>query len=276
MNRMMLVAVLAVASSVFAQTKSTTTAKAGSATAAKSGAAKSAAGTHAAVRKAPAACGALAAPKTPAGLPEVKAAVQTVYSVALRYQDVAVGTGEEAAFGKLVRLHYTGWLAEDGHKFDSSFDHPGPQMRDKDGKPLTTEDGKPKLAEAQPITVPLGYGRVIPGMEQGVEGMKVGGKRRIFIPYQLAYGSHGRPTNDPKNPGIPPKADLIFDVELVSVNEMPTAPQRPMGMPGRALPQGAAHPAATAPATAPATTPAAAPATAPATTPAAGAGAEKK
>jgi peptidylprolyl isomerase len=69
---------------------------------------------------------------------------------------------------------------------------------------------------------------VIAGWEVGFEGMKVGGKRRLFIPYQLAYGELGHPTNDPKNPGIPAKADMIFDVELVDVMEM----QMPTNHPG--------------------------------------------
>jgi peptidylprolyl isomerase len=79
------------------------------------------------------------------------------------------------------------------------------------------------MTEGQPIQFPQGRGRVIPGWDQGFEGMKIGGKRRLFIPYQLAYGSIGRP------PVIPPKSDLIFDIELVDVTDMP-APGK-MGMP---------------------------------------------
>ena len=131
-------------------------------------------------------------------------------------------------------MHYTGWLAADGRKFDSSHDHPAAPVIDSTGKPVMGPDGKPKQEAGQPIRFIQGMGRVIPGWDQGFEGMKIGGKRRIFIPWQLAYGARGRPTNDPKNPGIPPKADLIFDVELVDVTEMPAMPARPPmgGMPG--------------------------------------------
>jgi len=118
---------------------------------------------------------------------------------ALKYQDIEVGTGPLAEPLKLYKVKYTGWLAADGKKFDSSEDHPG----------------------KEPIQFPQGRGRVIPGWDQGFEGMKIGGKRRIFIPWQLAYGAAGRP------PVIPAKADLVFDVELVDVTDMP-----PPGMPG--------------------------------------------
>jgi peptidylprolyl isomerase len=67
---------------------------------------------------------------------------------------------------------------------------------------------------------------VIPGFDQGFAGMKVGGQRRLFIPWQLAYGAKGRPGPEAAHPGIPPKADLIFDVELVDVTDLPTAPAR--------------------------------------------------
>ena len=214
---------------------------------------------------------AAAQPKLPAGIPAVKAPAKTLYTISLRYQDITTGSGEEATTGKLVRIHYTGWTAADGHKFDSSYDHPAPQKRDEKGKPLTDANGKPILGDPQPMPIPLGTGRVIPGMDQGIEGMKVGGKRRIFIPYQLAYGSKGRPSNDPNHPGIPSKADLIFDVELVSVTEMPAMPQRPMNLPHPA-PQSPIKPGTVSPATATpapaakpaASTPAAAPVAAPA------------
>jgi peptidylprolyl isomerase len=197
---------------------------------------------------------------------------------ALRYQDTKIGTGAEAEPNKLYKVHYTGWLASDGRKFDSSYDHPRQPILDKDGKPELDADGKPKQGEAQPITFPQGFGRVIPGWDQGFGGMKIGGKRRIFIPWQLAYGAKGRPTNDPKNPGIPAKADLIFDVELLDVTDMPAQPNRPGARPlpgGHPMPGTPAKPGAPAapgapsapaqPATpgasaAPATSPAAAPA----------------
>jgi peptidylprolyl isomerase len=104
----------------------------------------------------------------------------------LQYQDVVVGTGAEAVVGKSVTVHYTGTL-QDGTKFDSSVDR------------------------NQPFTFTLGAGEVIPGWDEGVAGMKVGGKRKLVIPPELAYGAQGRP------PVIPPNATLNFDVELLEV-----------------------------------------------------------
>jgi peptidylprolyl isomerase len=125
----------------------------------------------------------------PPGAPSVTGPVQTVY--ALRYVDTVVGTGELAAPGQVYSVHYTGWLA-DGTKFDSSVDR------------------------GQPIEFPQGNRRVIPGWDTGFDGMRVGGKRRLYIPYQLAYGEAGRSP-------IPAKANLIFDVELVAQRD-PNAP----------------------------------------------------
>jgi len=209
-------------------------------------------------------------PKLPAGLPAVKGVPQTAFS--LIYQDILVGSGAVAEPNKLYKVHYTGWLAADGRKFDSSYDHPRKPVLDKDGKPVLGEDGKPKEGDPEPISFPQGYGRVIPGWDQAFGGMKIGGKRRIFIPWQLAYGAKGRPTNDPKNPGIPAKADLIFDVELIDVSELPTPPNRPGMMPGgRPLPNGRPLPGAAKPGApaAPAASPAPAAAPAAPTAPAA-------
>ena len=179
--------------------------------------------------------------KLPPGVPAARGILKTAFS--LRYQDIKIGTGAEAEPNKLYKVHYTGWLASDGRKFDSSYDHPRQPILDKDGKPVLDADGKPKQGEAQPITFPQGFGRVIPGWDQGFGGMKIGGKRRIFIPWQLAYGAKGRPTNDPKNPGIPAKSDLIFDVELIDVTDLPTQPNRPGMMPGmRPMPGGHSMP----------------------------------
>jgi peptidylprolyl isomerase len=163
-------------------------------------------------------------------VPPVRGLVKSAF--ALRYQDVSIGTGEVAEPNKIYEVRYTGWLAADGKKFDSSDDHP----------------------DKAPIKFPQGRGRVIPGWDQGFEGMKIGGKRRLFIPYQLAYGAMGR------EPVIPAKADLIFDIELVGVSDMPT-----QQMPPRPIP-----PRPAAPGTAPGTpsTPGAAPA--PGTAPASG------
>ncbi|HEY1766010.1 MAG TPA: FKBP-type peptidyl-prolyl cis-trans isomerase [Terracidiphilus sp.] len=198
----------------------------------------------------------------------------------LRYEDYKIGTGAEAEPNKLYKVFYTGYLGsngrpDDGHKFDSSEDHRQP-IRGDDGKPVMGPDGKPKLGEPQPMAFPQGMGRLIPGFDQGFTGMKIGGKRRLFIPWQLAYGAHGRPGPDAAHPGIPPKSDLIFDVELVDVTDLPTGrpgmsampggrpmPQRPSAVP--AAPRSA--PSGSAPSTPPAAPPSGAPATPPATPP---------
>jgi peptidylprolyl isomerase len=180
---------------------------------------------------------------TPPNIPKVVGIPKTIY--ALRYVDTVVGTGplaETSVLGtseadskiKWYTVKYTGWLT-DGTKFDSSFDHPG----------------------AEPITFPAGAHRVIPGWDTGFQGMHVGGKRRLFIPYQLAYGEVGRP------PHIPAKSDLIFDIELVSMSDTPPAPKAPPAAP--ANPNPAPDKPADAPAK-PATDPAK-PATVPQTTP---------
>jgi peptidylprolyl isomerase len=200
---------------------------------------------------------------------------------ALRYEDMKIGTGAVAEPNKIYKVFYTGYLGangrpDDGHKFDSSDDHRRPIL--KDGKPVMGEDGKPELGEPEPLEFPQGFGRLIPGFDQGFDGMRIGGKRRLFIPWQLAYGAHGRPGPDAANPGIPPKSDLIFDVELVDVRDLPMAPNHPgMGMhpmpggvpprPGNpaATPPPAGHPQAPPAGTAPGSTAApASPATPPA------------
>jgi hypothetical protein len=172
-------------------------------------------------------------------VPPVKGLVKVLIS--LRYQDIKIGTGPAAEPGKLYKVHYTGWRAADGVKFDSSFDHPGPPIKDKDGKPVLGEDGKPKLGDPQPMAFPQGMNRVFPGFDNGFVGMNVGGKRRLFIPAALAYGSHAMPDRGPEHPGIPANSDLIFDVELVEVADMPMPPNHPGmgGMPGgRPMPGG--------------------------------------
>lgn len=162
--------------------------------------------------------------KVPAGVPAGTGAVETAFS--LRYQDLVVGAGALAEPNKIYKVQYTGWLGvngreDDGRKFDSSYDRRQP-LKDADGKPVLDADGQPKLGDAPPFSFPQGFNRVIQGWDQGFGGMKVGGKRRLFIPWQLAYGAKGHPGPDAAHPGIPEKADLIFDVELVEVSELPT------------------------------------------------------
>ena len=107
----------------------------------------------------------------------------------LRYKDLVVGTGATAKPDERVEIQYTGWL-RDGKQFDSS--------KDRD----------------LPFTLLLNGKDVIPGMDEGILGMKVGGVRKLVIPYKLAYGEYGRP------PKVPPYADLTFDIELVGVYTM--------------------------------------------------------
>src|SRR5205823_8019537 len=109
----------------------------------------------------------------------------------LQYWEIVVGTGATAVSGKPVKVHYTGWLT-DGKKFDSSLDR------------------------GQPFEFPLGAGRVIKGWDEGVAGMKVGGKRQLRIPPDLGYGESGTPDGT-----IPPNSTLIFDVQLLGVQGPP-------------------------------------------------------
>lgn len=111
----------------------------------------------------------------------------------LKIEDIKKGTGEEVKDGDHVVIHYTGWLEETpgsgtpGQKFDSSHDR------------------------GEPFETPIGVGYVIKGWDQGVVGMKVGGKRRLIIPHELGYGKYG------VEPDIPGFATLIFDVELLKI-----------------------------------------------------------
>jgi FKBP-type peptidyl-prolyl cis-trans isomerase FkpA len=112
-------------------------------------------------------------------------------SSGLQYEDINVGTGDEAKAGDQVKVHYTGWLqnadGSAGRKFDSS--------KDRD----------------DPFNFPLGAGNVIKGWDEGVQGMKVGGVRKLIIPSALGYGARGA------GGVIPPNATLIFEVELLGV-----------------------------------------------------------
>jgi FKBP-type peptidyl-prolyl cis-trans isomerase len=104
----------------------------------------------------------------------------------LQYWDIRVGNGEVAKEGSHVRVHYTGWLTT-GKKFDSSVD------------------------AGKPFDFTIGNGEVIKGWEDGIAGMKVGGKRQLRIPPALGYGAEGYP------PDIPPNATLIFEIKLLGV-----------------------------------------------------------
>lgn len=126
-----------------------------------------------------------AAAPAPAGPTKVSGKPATTTS-GVDYWDIKKGSGPVAVAGKQVSVQYTGWLA-DGKEFDSSLD------------------------VGDPIQFKLGSGTVIKGWDEGIAGMKVGGKRQLRIPPALGYGSRGFP------PTIPPNATLIFDVELVAV-----------------------------------------------------------
>ena len=116
-------------------------------------------------------------------------------SITLAYADIQTGKGALAVPGKFFSLLYTGYLA-DGTEFDSSAKHGG-----------------------DPIVIQYGKHGVIPGWDTGLDGMRVGGKRRLFIPYELAYGANGQP------PTIPGKTELIFDVEFVAQSDTRPVPK---------------------------------------------------
>jgi peptidylprolyl isomerase len=131
-----------------------------------------------------------ATPTAPAtqvqGGPPAVSGTPTVTETGLQYIDIKVGTGDSPQTGQTVEAHYTGWLA-DGTKFASSLDG------------------------GEPISFVIGTSQVIKGWDEGLASMKVGGQRRLIIPPDLAYGASGSP------PVIPANAQLIFDVELVSI-----------------------------------------------------------
>jgi len=211
---------LAAAMAVTAQTApkapaASTTLKAAATTTAKTAAGSAAAG-FPTVYKVP-------ADEKRAVAPQKKVAVLT-------YQDIKIGTGPEGESGKLWHVKYKGWRASDGIVFDSWENNKRPAMG-PDGKPQMGADNKPKMGDPEPLAFPQGMGRLIPGFDYGVVGMHVGGKRRLFIPWQMAYGTRSIPDR-PDHPGIPAKSNLIFDIELVEVTEMPAPPQRPVMPPG--------------------------------------------
>ena len=111
---------------------------------------------------------------------------ETTTPSGLVYEEISEGEGEAACAGKMVSVHYTGWLTN-GTKFDSSKDR------------------------NDPFVFPLGAGHVIRGWDEGVQGMKVGGVRKLTIPAQLGYGARGA------GGVIPPNATLVFEVELLKI-----------------------------------------------------------
>lgn len=148
----------------------------------------------AAATAAPDDAGVPAAP-TPVPLPTMSDKAVTTDS-GLRYEDLTVGEGEPAAKDQLVSINYTGYL-EDGTRFDSS------------------------VERGEPIKFQLGAAQVIPGWDEGCSGMKVGGKRLLAIPPDLAFGADGAP------PVIPPNATLLFEVEMLGVEPAPVVPDKP-------------------------------------------------
>ena len=110
----------------------------------------------------------------------------TTSPTGLKVHDFVVGTGDQATSGRVATVHYTGWLTN-GSKFDSSVDR------------------------NDPLAFTVGAGGVIRGWDEGVSGMRVGGKRQLVIPPDLAYGASGRGS-------IPPNATLVFEIELLAVD----------------------------------------------------------
>jgi FKBP-type peptidyl-prolyl cis-trans isomerase FkpA len=137
-----------------------------------------------------------------AGLPVV------AYPDGLKFIDLKVGTGAVAVSGKSVTVEYTGWLS-DGTKFDSS-------------------------RGRAPFTFVLGQAKVIPGWDEGLQGMKVGGKRKLIIPSDLAYGTTGQTDPNSGAQVIPPNATLTFDVELTKVAAAPKPSPTPKTTPSPA------------------------------------------
>lgn len=118
-----------------------------------------------------------------------KTPVMMVTPSGLRYADLKIGEGAEAEEGKILEVNYTGWLREGRVKFDSTLD------------------------TQRPLTLRLGAGDVIKGLDEGLAGMKVGGKRKLIVPPELGFGKEGG------GGVIPPNATLIYEVELLAVRD---------------------------------------------------------
>jgi FKBP-type peptidyl-prolyl cis-trans isomerase FkpA len=123
------------------------------------------------------------------GPPKGDASDWVLTDTGLKFNDIIVGDGREALSGDIVRVHYTGWLYIDGTR----------------GKMFDSSEGR------EPIRFTIGSGEVIPGWEEGIEGMREGGERELLIPPVLAYGDQGA------GAVIPPNATLIFTVRLIKI-----------------------------------------------------------
>lgn len=130
-------------------------------------------------------------PQATPGIPPLPSVIQWHTTPSgLQYADTAIGKGATPSDGQVVVVHFAGWL-DDGTMFDST------------------------RAKGKPFGFPLGSGQVIKGWDEGVRGMKVGGKRRLIVPPALGYGEKGVP------PIVPPNARLVFDIELINIVEKP-------------------------------------------------------
>ncbi|MEP6751481.1 MAG: FKBP-type peptidyl-prolyl cis-trans isomerase [Candidatus Dormiibacterota bacterium] len=137
-----------------------------------------------------------------AGLPVI------TYPDGLKYIDLKVGTGAVAVSGKQVTMQYTGWLISGPPPFDTS-----------------RQPGRP------PFVLTLGAGQVISGWDEGIQGMKVGGKRKLILPPALGYGANGQTDQQTGAVVIPPNATLVFEVELMKVEKAPTPSPSPKPTP---------------------------------------------
>ena len=137
-----------------------------------------------------------------AGLPVV------TYPDGLQIIDLKIGTGALAVSGKQVTMQYTGWLISGPPPFDTS-----------------------RKAGSSPIVITLGAGQVIPGWDEGIPGMRVGGKRKLIIPSALGYGPSGRTDPNTGATVIPPDAILVFEVELLKVEKAPPPSPSPKPTP---------------------------------------------
>ena len=129
----------------------------------------------------------MAAP--PSSAPSASASAEVVPEPPYSTEDLVVGKGREAKNGDLVSIHYVGTLLTTGKAFDSS------------------------RARGQAFELKLGTGRVIKGWEQGIVGMRVGGKRKVVVPSSLGYGDPGAP------PLVPPKSTIVFEIELLAIKK---------------------------------------------------------